>query len=212
MNDQAFPNDNYIPSFSELWLHGATTLSPLGATIVEFESKCEGSQTTVSWSSIQENQCDYYVLEQSVDGIKWQTIFQTDCQNETEQINRYQFHVNKQHNLNYYRLWKFTLNDVPTLKGIITDNGAANDSELQLYPNPTTGIFHLTISMQEGDTVAMIEITDANGKVILSQNQEFVKGNNNVTFDMNYLPNGTYLVRMISQKKIFEIQKMIIHH
>ena len=55
--------------------------------------------------------------------------------------------------------------------------------EFQVYPNPTTGVLHV-----EADGLCKVEVIDAVGRVVISQNDAFV--------NMSALNNGIYSVRL----------------
>lgn len=65
---------------------------------------------------------------------------------------------------------------------VITDVNNTTTSQLEIYPNPTSGIIHLT------DTSTPYQVFDALGQVIISSNSP--------SFDLSDYPSGLYLIKM----------------
>jgi len=99
---------------------------------------------------------------------------------------------------------------------VIDANGCAKDSTFQikntvgindfatinfeLYPNPTTGIFHI-----DGSGYYAVIITDAAGRVVLNSD-----ATDNTTIDLSTYENGIYFVR-IEKDELNYIEK-VVHH
>lgn len=74
-----------------------------------------------------------------------------------------------------------------------------------LYPNPTTGIFHITFARALKN--ASIQLIDLNGRVL----QQFKASGNKVTLDLSRASHGEYFVRIndngqIITKKVIKAQ------
>ena len=65
---------------------------------------------------------------------------------------------------------------------VITDVNNTTTSQLEIYPNPTSGIIHLT------DASTPYQVFDALGQVIISSNSP--------SFDLSNHPSGLYLIKM----------------
>lgn len=70
------------------------------------------------------------------------------------------------------------------------------DGKLQIYPNPGTGIFQITIPYTSGD--ATIEVYDIQGKMVLFKNFQFY---HSYTIDLTGQAKGAYEVRMTMNGK-----------
>ena len=68
-------------------------------------------------------------------------------------------------------------------------------SELTVYPNPTLGELNIFSSSITG--VYSVEITDVNGRVVLSS-EDLIKQNQNVSLDLSVYERGTYFVRVFN--------------
>ena len=71
------------------------------------------------------------------------------------------------------------------------------DLSIQIFPNPTTGIFHLSLPENVKDGMAAIFSMD--GKLILSRT---IKGNNS-QYNLEYLPKGKYILTINIEGEVY---------
>ena len=79
-----------------------------------------------------------------------------------------------------------------------TDNGIAG---FKIYPNPTDGQLNFKLNM-EVEVSAMVEILSLSGQRVVSQNYNLTKGKNALTFDVNSLTPGVYMINVIGQERL----------
>jgi hypothetical protein len=79
-------------------------------------------------------------------------------------------------------------------KTISIDNTGQPES-LLLYPNPTHGILNLRIIMTTAAN-SRIQLCDVQGRVLLSQETNLLKGMNYLNFNVTGLPVGKYFVQV----------------
>lgn len=82
----------------------------------------------------------------------------------------------------------------------------SNDIKISVSPNPFVRELHINITSQEITSSTFI-LTDVHGKTV------FVEENsgNDYTLSLPYLPSGTYLYQIISDKQLFKTGKLITH-
>ena len=80
------------------------------------------------------------------------------------------------------------------------NNNLSNLNNIYVYPNPCSGVFTV-----RGEKISKIEITDANGKTILTQDK-IIEFNN---FDLRKEPKGIYFVK-ITNGGLISTQKLIV--
>lgn len=86
---------------------------------------------------------------------------------------------------------------------IIDENGESEETHFAIYPNPSDGIF--TISMEESDSPYTIEITDMTGRTVYTGN-----GNEQeVEIDLSGKAKGVYTVKVLTNKNVHCTQIMI---
>lgn len=77
----------------------------ISINLVDFKGRKEGNINQLTWKTASETNNDYFVLEHSVDGKKWETIQETDGAGNSTEENNYSFDHNRfPKKINYYRL------------------------------------------------------------------------------------------------------------
>lgn len=97
----------------------------------------------------------------------------------------------------------------PTIENTPTESGPVGMNELKLqdariYPNPTQGAFSLSFTSEPGPV--SIIITDVNGKIIYSEDNDNATGYYNRTIDLKSATPGNYVVNIKQGDKIFNQQ------
>ena len=77
----------------------------------------------------------------------------------------------------------------------------------ELYPNPTTQYINLTIESEVSNT-SRVDIYDANGAMIVSQNVEVLTGTNSVRIDLNDVPSGILFLRISETNTVMRFIKL----
>lgn len=81
-------------------------------------------------------------------------------------------------------------------------------SNLVVFPNPSTETVNVNLNLKSSQKVS-IELTDINGKLILTKDAGIITGESNQTLNVNSISKGTYLVKVITESGI-EVRKIII--
>ena len=91
----------------------------------------------------------------------------------------------------------FETHDIILQKGIINNEPVIAEESWNLVPNPTDGIIKINMNTKLAKTINF-ELNDMNGKILLSQKMELVKGVNNFNLNLqtqNRLASGTYYLK-----------------
>lgn len=80
--------------------------------------------------------------------------------------------------------------------------------ELSVFPNPTNEILNVNVALKTSQ-VAMIQLIDLRGKVVLTNNLEMTNGMSNQSISIKDFDKGTYLLKVVSDENS-EIKKIII--
>jgi hypothetical protein len=75
-------------------------------------------------------------------------------------------------------------------------------SNIQLFPNPTTGLFTIG-NLQGNEQVVVLDMT---GKMVYQR----LVSDNQITIDLSHLPAAMYLVQTIDNKRVKRVNKLII--
>jgi hypothetical protein len=80
--------------------------------------------------------------------------------------------------------------------GTRVENANLTANILNIFPNPTTGIVNLSLSINK-ESIASYKVTDLNGKTILSGNSIPINGK----IDISYFNNGIYYLQIVSKNE-----------
>jgi hypothetical protein len=160
----------------------------LPVELVFFKGKTNETQNVLTWETATEINVDYFELESSLDGKKFQKIGQLAAKN-TPSV--YELSEKALAHITYYRLktidkdGKFSFSNIITLENL-NKMEEKRVSIIKIYPNPATSV--LTIDNVEGENV---RIVNAFGQVVLS----IFKANNSEKISVAHLPNGVYFIK-----------------
>ena len=137
----------------------------------------------VEWSTANERDNDYFLLDRSTDGRAWEELGMVNAG--TELANDYAFtDATPAPGTNLYRLRQMDLDGTQTNYGPVSVNFSGGGS-LTLFPNPATSTVHLNRTVEAGDVVTVASVT---GKVL----RRLPVGSNAV--EISGLPGGLYLL------------------
>lgn len=174
--------DFSIPGFSEFWLHGSTTSSPLPVELVNFQANCSGEgKVDVTWATASEHNSANFTVEKSRDGINWTVLASVaGAGNSTQMINYSLVDNNAASGVNYYRLTQTDFDGASETFNIASANCGDNTplTTVKVYPNPSAGDFYIDFTSEEITGASVITITDARGMAVYTQNVTVTKGSN----------------------------------
>ena len=87
--------------------------------------------------------------------------------------------------------------------------GQSSNQKINIYPNPNSNEFYISIFEIENKGKAIIEIVDLQGNVCFTENIQIADGVN--VYAMNTdLSSGLYILRIIKDSIIFDSKNLII--
>jgi hypothetical protein len=189
-----------IPGFSEFWLHGSATDSPLPVELVNFQANCAGEgKVDVTWATASEHNSASFTVEKSRDGINWSVLTtMAAAGNSTQMINYSTVDNTATSGVNYYRLTQTDVDGASETFNIASatcgDNSTA--STVKVYPNPSAGDFYIDFTSEEIVGAAAISITDSRGSEIYSQSVMVEKGSNVFHIEQLDAAPGLYYIKV----------------
>ena len=94
-------------------------------------------------------------------------------------------------------LWVDNLSFSGSVPATGIENSGPILTDFSVFPNPGSKKLTLAITASSSQKTT-IELTDLNGKVILSQNSEIIQGETRHTMDIPGIAKGTYIIRVIT--------------
>ena len=188
----------YVQSFN-------TTL-PI--TITSFDAFKNSGAVKITWSTTNEANNDYFIIEKSIDANIFTTLL-TIKSNGTGLPEKVFSTIDATPTTgkNYYRLVQVDNNGRKTYSAIkMVDETENLTSAFQVYPNPATLSFTIKTEASS-NSKRNILITDLSGRVVKTA---ILPGSGVQTIFTNSLPNGTYLIKIIDNNNC-KVTKLVVN-
>lgn len=189
------------PGFSNFFVTGGLS-TPLPVTIDRFSVNNEGNHNLLEWTTRSETPGMMYALERSRNG---KDFSQLAVINGNSKSSGYaytdKFPVD---GVNFYRLHILESNGDKYYSNIISVHTRTNNLvNIQTIPNPVTDVLSVNISGPVPEH-ASIRLMDITGQILISKT-----ANNQVTFEMQRLPSGIYILQYIdgNSRQVIRINK-----
>lgn len=196
----AFYSDFSIPGFSEFWLHGNTILTPLSVQLADFSAHCDELSTRINWTTASEQNTDYFTLEKSRDGYKWEDVSTINGKGVSNSSNTYKVVDNAVTDV-YYRLKLTDFDGSTNVLETIHVSCETTKNQAVIYPNPVNGVFSVRITAKEDLPETTVFVQDLNSKIVTSRTINVVPGTNTIIFENENLLPGTYIVYINGKEK-----------
>ena len=164
-----------------------------------FHAAAQRDGALLNWETALELNNDYFEVQHSTDGVRFQPIGEVLGAGTTEQTTQYRFlDAAPAAGTNYYRLRQVDFDGTETLTEVVTVEYAGRRPELAAFPNPTAG--ELTVQFgAETDADARIQVVSAAGRLLLDapaghqfQHQIYLTD----------YPAGVYFVRVVDRNQV----------
>jgi hypothetical protein len=179
---------------------------PLPVTLINFFVSRKDEKVAVSWATSSETNNDYFTVERSSDGKTFEQVGNVSGVGNSLEQNKYSIEdASPIHGTSYYRLVQVDHDQTKTYSEIKTIN-IFQDSFLQIYPNPSTGIFVMTMN-SESEFVDVL-VQNLIGQELYSFSDSKSSGEFNKTIDLSALPNGIYYMSILTGE-LLRMEKII---
>ncbi len=168
----------------------------LGIELEAFTATLEGRIVTLNWTTASETNNNFFSIERSLDGNRWEWIEQTKgAGNSIYKIHYSTIDINPYEGISYYRIKQTDFDGTTTYSDYKMIQNLLK-TKVDVYPNPTTG--KLTIN---GNHIKAIWLKDKFGNVVLKR-----KGRG--TLNLSGISQGYYVLQIEKQQEI--ISKLVI--
>lgn len=177
-----------LPSF--------TTAAVLPVQFAYFTVENEGGRARLNWKTATEQNADYFAVERSSNGKdNWQTLSKVQAKGNSSQGTLYSAYDNQPlTGSNFYRLKQMDLDGKYLISEtrVLVMNPALL---LQVYPNPSKGPLFFKRPGYNGN--AQLQVTDMNGRTVLTQTVQLDGSNRSYSFELKNKPlKGLYVVTL----------------
>ena len=164
-------------------------------TLLTFNVKRNGIVNSISWSTSQELNSQYFAIQRSSDGIHFSQIGRVSAAGNSNTQRSYQFFdPNPLKGVNYYRLLIVDIDNAMkySLVRNVKNPGLVN---FILYPNPARDRLLVDIDAEKTGR-GEITITDINGRNIYKTYVNLQQGINTVPINVSPFAKGTYFMKL----------------
>lgn len=199
-----------VTGFSEFWLHGGISSTPLAVELSGFYINCESTKNTINWITESEQHLSHFEIEKSRDGLNWEIIRTINGVGTQHSLSTYEV-IDPVHGAKYYRIQQVNLDGVREVMGIREVACSTEEEDhLIVYPNPAQETFTIEIHSTSKVPAAFVKITDVTGKIVDSRSVELVKGVNQVYFNQHQLKKGMYLINVSAEGLELPVSRIVI--
>jgi hypothetical protein len=177
--------------------------TPVPVSLLAFNGERRGHYNQLSWATATETNNAGFEVQRSTDGSNFTAIgFVATRANGGNSTATLQYNYADEKLVAtmgyYYRLKQVDKDGKAAYsKAIYLQGDKVSKLEMvNLYPNPAKNVVNLSLNLPKADQVTLV-ITDITGKIISTQKQWLVTGNNMVTCSIQQLSQGTYMIRAL---------------
>lgn len=193
-NNGTVTSGSTASSFIAFTLGSVSTLNPLPIKLLSFTAAENNNDILVKWTTISEDNNDFFTIEKSFDGKNWMEIGQVEAAGNSTDMNNYEFSdKNAQAGVQYYRLKQTDFNGAFTYTSTVAVS-FRKTSLASVYPNPAAAQVNISLESENGSDV---RIYNAAGQLVMSLDAQ----TGIVSLDITELPNGIYSVEVISENQ-----------
>lgn len=169
--------------------------APLPVEWLSFDAKPVSTNVLLQWKTASESGNDYFNVERSSDGTSFETIGQVQGNGTTNSISSYTFtDYSPGQGIIYYRLQQVDIDGQFDLSKIVPVRIGDSVSTPQLFPNPIHDQAWVMIFANESSH-SILEIMNTAGQIVSSHAVSLQEGNNTVSMELGFLPEGVYFLR-----------------
>ena len=181
----------------------------LPVQFLNFSGVLQNSLVPLSWTIIATKDVDRFEIERSLDNTTFTKVGMVTDNVKLNEPQSFGFtdNINGINNkIIYYRLKVIGKAGEIKYSNILIVRISANKTLVTLMPNPASSYVTINLSVDKS-IPAKIILIDKVGKKVLSQNENLVKGSNNITLNIEKYSNGVYaiLIETASEKIVKQL-------
>lgn len=185
-------------------------VNPLAVELANSSIECEGNSTLIKWTTNSENEVDHFEIDEMENDTNWINIGSILATGSDNNPVSYEYtRVASRNEYHYYRLSEVSSNGIKTILQYFK-NSCIDNSDLNIYPNPTRGDFTIEYFNKFNSNKADIQLIDQQGKLLFKSNTKLENGANFISVKDLPLSRGTYFVKLILDNSNPLVQKIVI--
>lgn len=194
-----------VTNFSPFALGSTTSNNPLPVELTSFAcNKVSNGTVQLSWITATELNSDYFSIEKSSDGIRFQSIGKKEASGNSNTAVRYTFlDTDVNAGKAYYRLKQIDLDGKSEYSDLCFVNNELEEYKLKIYPNPAGNTVYINLGTEESPSVSVLNNWGDEVPVSMYDSD---KGK---VLDTTGLPDGLYIIQVTIDRKVFK-EKVIV--
>jgi PKD repeat protein len=176
---------------------------PLNINSVVLNGSKNGATVNLNWQTINKKYTNYYQLEQSTDGVNFETIQTVEHNNIAEDLeNNYIDAIMPQSNIVFYKLKLITVSGQTITSNLLQFTNTLSNTDL-MYALPTLVNNECNIYLETKiNQTAELKIYNSTGRLITQKQLALNKSLNEFKIDCSTLSSGIYLINVRTQEGI----------
>ncbi|MBK8556507.1 MAG: S8 family peptidase [Lewinellaceae bacterium] len=178
-------------------LAAVTSALSLPVEFLSFKGVFEKNAVQLNWQTATENDCAYFEVQRSVDGISWKVLGKVACHGYSQQLQSYQFaDTSPRNGINYYRLRQMDGAGTYAFSKVIAVEARGAGLVFQAIAQPAAGAVLLEIAGTPVDAQLKVQVYSSDGRLVLEANAA-----DRALVPVNNLSAGVYVARLLDQDK-----------
>ncbi len=208
---------NFANGSCAICTNGSSTCveSPLPVKYGQFDVSLHEDGVELYWTTVSEENNDYFIIERSYNGTDWEEIERLDGAGNSSDVNIYLYvDASPFRGINYYRIIQVDFDgqqSVSEIKQIQVDHN--EEFDMIIYPNPSRAgePVHLKFIGVYAGHILELSIFDLSGKIVHTEVQEIEEYHGiHVGWDLEHeLDAGTYIIKVLNGQEVTN-HKLII--
>ena len=188
----------YVRVFGYTSAEGPFTIqatgTPLSIRLAEISAVNVGTRNRVNWTTAQEVKGDYFIVERSADGEKFNALATVNANGQPATYTYWD--ETPLPGLNHYRLKMMDAAGGVSYSKVVTATVRTGAFTVEAYPNPVSDVLTVKVYGVAGSNPTLT-ITDVTGKVV----ETITVVNNGASINMSGLAQGTYLLKYTDSRQ-----------
>ena len=211
-NPKTLNYTGYKGSFS-LFAIGGSPVSPLPIVLKEFTAECAEESVMLRWITHSEINNERFTVHRSADLMMWEEVLTLPGGgNSNAPLSYTATDERPLEGMAYYRLTQQDYDGTAeSFEPVAVFCSAAQNGTdaLHVYPNPAEEFFTVSLKLTE-NLDGQLELSDMNGRVLLTRNVDVSSGNHSFSFDRAGIPSGTYVLRLRAANVVLSPVKVVV--
>lgn len=186
-----------------------TVSATLPVKFIDFTAVSKDKRNELNWKVTCEQTTDRFEIEKSADGKEFVNIDaikakNTNCVDETYTYLDYDI----ENTQSYYRIKQIDFDGQSIYSKTVSVRNDSRNKTVSIYPNPVENTLNIFVNDTEIG-IMNIGVFSIDGKLVIQSNLLKQSGQINTTLNLKQLSSGTYIVKVLINKKQKAIEKLV---